>query len=47
LLHDVIVDGASAFVVVLAMAFGLIIAKLCIDCFHQGPVRAVALLRGG
>jgi uncharacterized membrane protein YjjB (DUF3815 family) len=31
LLQDVIVDGATAFVVVLAMAFGLIIPKLCID----------------
>ncbi len=31
LLQNVIVDGATAFVVVLAMAFGLIIPKLCID----------------
>jgi hypothetical protein len=31
----VIVDGATAFVVVLAMAFGLIIPKLCIDRFRQ------------
>jgi uncharacterized membrane protein YjjP (DUF1212 family) len=31
LLQDVIVDGATAFVVMLAMAFGLIIPKLCID----------------
>jgi uncharacterized membrane protein YjjP (DUF1212 family) len=34
LLQDVIVDGATAFVVVLAMAFGLIIPKLCIDRFR-------------
>jgi hypothetical protein len=31
LLQDVIVDGATAFVVVLAMGFGLIIPKLCLD----------------
>jgi uncharacterized membrane protein YjjP (DUF1212 family) len=31
LLQDVIVDGATAFVIVLAMAFGLIIPKLYID----------------
>jgi uncharacterized membrane protein YjjP (DUF1212 family) len=35
LLRDVIVDGATAFVVVLAMACGLIIPKLCIDRFHH------------
>jgi uncharacterized membrane protein YjjB (DUF3815 family) len=35
LLRDVIVEGATAFVVVLAMAFGLIIPKLCIDRFRQ------------
>ena len=35
LLQDVIVDGATAFVIVLAMAFGLIIPKLCIDHFHH------------
>jgi uncharacterized membrane protein YjjP (DUF1212 family) len=42
LLQDVIVDGATAFVVMLAMAFGLIIPKLCIDRFRQGQARAVA-----
>jgi uncharacterized membrane protein YjjP (DUF1212 family) len=31
LVQDVIVDGATAFVVVLAMVFGLIIPKLCMD----------------
>jgi uncharacterized membrane protein YjjB (DUF3815 family) len=36
LLQDVIVDGATAFVVVVAMAFGLIIPKLCIDRFRHG-----------
>jgi uncharacterized membrane protein YjjP (DUF1212 family) len=41
LLRDVIVDGATAFVVVLAMAFGLIIPKLCIDRF-RAHARAVA-----
>jgi hypothetical protein len=35
LLQDVIVDGATSFVVMLAMAFGLIIPKLCIDRFHH------------
>jgi len=35
LLPDVIVDGATAFVVVLAMALGLIIPKLCIDRFRH------------
>jgi uncharacterized membrane protein YjjP (DUF1212 family) len=34
LLQDVVVDGATAFTVVLAMAFGLIIPKLCIDRHH-------------
>jgi uncharacterized membrane protein YjjP (DUF1212 family) len=42
LLQDVIVDGATAFVVMLAMAFGLIIPKLCIDRFHQVKARSVA-----
>lgn len=42
LLQDVIVDGATAFVVMLAMAFGLIIPKLCIDRFRHGQARAVA-----
>jgi uncharacterized membrane protein YjjP (DUF1212 family) len=42
LLQEVIVDGATAFVVMLAMAFGLIIPKLCIDRFRQGQARAVA-----
>jgi uncharacterized membrane protein YjjP (DUF1212 family) len=35
LLPDVIADGATAFVVVLAMAFGLIIPKLCFDRFRH------------
>ena len=35
LLQDVIADAATAFLVVLAMAFGLIIPKLCIDHFHH------------
>ena len=35
LLQGVIVDGARAFVVVLAMAFGSIILKLCIDRFRH------------
>ena len=35
LLQDVVVDGATAFVVMLAMAFGLIIPKLCIDHFRD------------
>ena len=34
LLQDVIVDGATAFVIVLAMVFGLIIPKLCIDRYR-------------
>jgi hypothetical protein len=34
-LQNVIIDGATAFVVVLAMAFGLIIPKLCIDGFRH------------
>ena len=37
-LQDVIVDGATAFVVVLAMAFGLIIPKLCIDSITGGTL---------
>jgi uncharacterized membrane protein YjjP (DUF1212 family) len=41
LLQNVVVDGATAFVVMLAMAFGLIIPKLCIDRFRQTWVRAV------
>ncbi|HWM66401.1 MAG TPA: threonine/serine exporter family protein [Steroidobacteraceae bacterium] len=36
LLQAVVADGATAFVVVLAMAFGLIIPKLCIDHFRHG-----------
>jgi len=39
LLQDVIVDGATAFVIVLAMALGLIIPKLCFDRFRD-PRRA-------
>ena len=35
LLQDVIVDGATAFVIVLAMALGLIIPKLCFDRFRD------------
>jgi hypothetical protein len=31
LLQEVIVDGATAFLVMLAMVFGLIIPKLCMD----------------
>jgi uncharacterized membrane protein YjjP (DUF1212 family) len=34
LLRNVVADGATAFLVVLAMAFGLIIPKLCIDRFR-------------
>jgi hypothetical protein len=33
--QGVIIDAATAFVVVLAMAFGLIIPKLCIDRFRR------------
>jgi uncharacterized membrane protein YjjP (DUF1212 family) len=40
LVRDVLVDGATAFVVVLAMAFGLIIPKLCIDRFRHADARA-------
>jgi hypothetical protein len=45
LLQDVIADAATAFVVLLAMAFGLIIPKLCIDHFvraapHKPEARA-------
>jgi uncharacterized membrane protein YjjB (DUF3815 family) len=35
LLQDVMIDGATAFVVVLAMVFGLIIPKLCIDRYRH------------
>lgn len=38
LLQDVIVDGTTAFVVMLAMAFGLIIPKLCIDRFRHAQI---------
>jgi uncharacterized membrane protein YjjP (DUF1212 family) len=38
LLQDVVGDGATAFVVVLAMAFGLIIPKLCIDRHHPAQI---------
>jgi uncharacterized membrane protein YjjP (DUF1212 family) len=44
LLQDVIVDGTTAFMVVLAMAFGLIIPKLCIDRYsHRGRSRPLKL----
>jgi uncharacterized membrane protein YjjP (DUF1212 family) len=39
LLQAVIVDGATAFVVVLAMVFGLIIPKLCMDRHHPAQIR--------
>jgi len=38
-LQDVIVDGSTAFVVVLSMAFGLIIPKLCMDHFRHTHAR--------
>jgi uncharacterized membrane protein YjjP (DUF1212 family) len=41
LLQDVIVDGTTAFVVVLAMVFGLLIPKLCMDRYR--PVHIDAL----
>jgi hypothetical protein len=48
LLSGVIADGTTAILIVLAMTFGLILPKLCIEHFHPGPAQPnVRGSRGG
>jgi hypothetical protein len=39
LLIEVITDGATAVLIVLAMSFGLIVPKLCMEYFTQSSVQ--------
>jgi uncharacterized membrane protein YjjP (DUF1212 family) len=38
LLIEVITDGTTAVLIILAMSFGLIVPKLCMECFYQASV---------
>jgi uncharacterized membrane protein YjjP (DUF1212 family) len=38
LLIEVITDGTTVVLIILAMSFGLIVPKLCLECFYQASV---------